>query len=170
MRRLFVFSRKPSDDVLKNHRFLNYWFDYTQELYTDYSDIYTTNMYALRGAQDNFDEIYLDYVQVWPNEKAEFTKKEIRYGHDLCRLLGAKSECHCPDVDWDNIINSYGKEVDFIKNNNDRISLIENMKTDKRKRFHYRLLKNVQHMLSKWRNRIKNSNKDKDDDQIIQER
>lgn len=108
MKRLFVFSRKPTDDVLKNHKFLNYWNDYTRELYTDYSDIYTTNMYALRGAQDNFDEIYLDYVQVWPNEKVEFTKKEIRCGHDLCRLLGAQSK-YQSDTNWDDIIERYGK-------------------------------------------------------------
>lgn len=155
MRRLFVFSRKPSDDVLKNHKFLNYWNDYTHELYTDYSDIYTTNMYALRGAQNNFDEIYLDYVQVWPNKKAEFTKKEIRCGHDLCRLLGAYSRFSYSDTDWDDVIYRYGKEAEFIKNYNNRISLIENMKTDKRKKYHYRLLKNVQRMLSKWRNGIK---------------
>ena len=79
---------------------------------TNIGDIYTTNMYALRGAQDNFDEIYLDYVQVWPNEKAEFTKKEIRCGHDLCRLLGAQSE-YQSDINWDDIIERYGKELEY---------------------------------------------------------
>lgn len=109
MRRLFVFSRKPNDDVLKNHKFLNYWNDYTREMQTDYTDVYTTNMYALRGAQDKFDEIYLDYVQVWPNEKAEFTEKEIRCAHDLCRLLGAYSKA----TNWDDIIERYGKELEY---------------------------------------------------------
>ena len=118
MRRLFVFSRKPDDDVLKNHRFLNYWHEYTHELYTDYSDVYTTNMYALYGAQDSFDEIYLDYVQVWPNEKANFTNKELRIGHNLCKILGAYSKYYYSDTYWDDIIDCYGKESDFIKNEN----------------------------------------------------
>ena len=126
MRRLFVFSRKPSDDVLKNHKFLNYWLDYTRVLCTeDYDDIYTTNMYALSGAQDRFDEIYLDYVQLWPNEKAKFTKKELRFGHDLCRILGAQSKYCYSDNYWDDIINYYGKESDFIKKSNHKNDINE---------------------------------------------
>lgn len=175
MRRLFVFSRKPNDDVLKNHRFINYWHDYTHELYTDYGDVYTTNMYALYGAQDNFDEVYLDYVQVWPNEKAKFTNKELRVGHNLCRILGSYSK-YCSDTNWDEIIDCYGKEADFIKYDNNenanRVDLFKNLESlieqghGNVKAYERRLsfADIVRRMLSKLRNRIKKSNKENVDD------
>jgi hypothetical protein len=43
----------------------------------------------LCGAQDVFEEVYIDNEIIWPNEKQHITNKEIRFAHNLARLVAA---------------------------------------------------------------------------------
>ena len=60
----------------------------TKELKEGHDDIYTTQILALAGAQELFEEIYVDNEIIWPNEKQHITNKELRPAHNLAKLVG----------------------------------------------------------------------------------
>ncbi len=88
-RKLFVYTKKEliNDDISK--LMINTWYDLTKECRLSNRDIYTTNIAVLRDAQSHFEEVYIDNEIIWPNEKQQITKKELRFGHDISRLVAS---------------------------------------------------------------------------------
>lgn len=87
-RKLFVFTKEKSITSYATNFMLNTWYDVTKELVEGQDDVYTTQILALVGAQELFDEIYVDNEIIWPNEKQHITNKELRPEHNLSRLVG----------------------------------------------------------------------------------
>ena len=87
-RKLFVFTKKELISFYATNFMLNTWYDVTKELKEGHDDVYTTQILALAGAQENFEEIYIDNEIIWPNEKQDITNKELRFTLDLSRLVG----------------------------------------------------------------------------------
>ena len=87
-RKLFVFTKKESISSYATNFMLNTWYDVTKELKEGHDDVYTTQILALAGAQELFEEIYIDNEIIWPNEKQHITNKELRPTHNLAKLVG----------------------------------------------------------------------------------
>lgn len=87
-RKLFVFTKEKTITSYATNFMLNTWYDVTKELVEGQDDVYTTQILALVGAQELFDEIYVDNEIIWPNEKQHITNKELRPEHNLSRLVG----------------------------------------------------------------------------------
>ena len=87
-RKLFVFTKKESISSYATNFMLNTWYDVTKELKEGHDDVYTTQILALAGAQDLFEEIYVDNEIIWPNERQHITNKELRPAHNLAKLVG----------------------------------------------------------------------------------
>ena len=86
-RKLYVFSKKETITPFASNQILHTWYDVTKEIEEGTGDIHTTQIEALCGAQDVFEEIYIDNKIIWPNEKQHITDKELRFGHNLARLV-----------------------------------------------------------------------------------
>lgn len=86
-RKLYVYTKKESITNFAANVLLGTWYDVTKEIAEGTGDIHTTQIEALRGAQDVFEEVYIDNEIIWPNEKQNITNKEIRFGHDLSKLV-----------------------------------------------------------------------------------
>ena len=58
-------------------------------------------VYGLAGAQDSYDKVYVDDVELYPNNECEgLCGKEVRYAHNLSRLFRAASATIC---DYDRV-------------------------------------------------------------------
>ena len=88
-RKLYVFTKKETITSFASNFILNSWYDVTKEIVEGTDDVYTTQIEALCGAQDVFEEVYIDNEIIWPNEKQHITNKEIRFAHNLARLVAA---------------------------------------------------------------------------------
>ena len=100
MRKLYVYTNPDKVTSFIEKTIIHYLHDVSYKLKETKDDIYTTNIYALRGAQALFDEIYIDDVIIWPNEKQKVTNKEIKYGHNLCNIFGCYT-AYGSDANWD---------------------------------------------------------------------
>lgn len=87
-RKLFVFTKEKTITSYATNFMLNTWYDVTKELVEGHDDVYTIQILALVGAQEWFEEIYVDNEIIWPNEKQHITNKELRPEHNLSRLVG----------------------------------------------------------------------------------
>ena len=88
-RKLYVFSKKETITPFASNQILNTWYDVTKEIAEGTGDVYTTQITAMAGAQDVFEEVYIDNEIIWPNEKQHITLKEIRFAHNLARLVAS---------------------------------------------------------------------------------
>ena len=100
MRKLYVYTNPDKVTDFIEKMITNYWYDISYKLTETKDDIHTTNMYSLRDAQRFFDEIYIDNIIIWPNEKQNVTNKEIRDGHNLCNIFGSYT-AYGSDSKWD---------------------------------------------------------------------
>ena len=91
MRKLYVYTKEEYLTDFNKQLLTDFWYDLTRKIVDSTDDIHTTNIYGLYGAQDHFDEIYVDGKQLWPDDKKheDWGNKELRVGHNLCRLIGA---------------------------------------------------------------------------------
>lgn len=89
MRKLYIFTKLEAINSFVDKIVLTTWYETTREISEGSGDVYTTQMYALAGAQGTFEEIYIDETIIWPNEKQTITQKELRPAHNLCRIFGS---------------------------------------------------------------------------------
>lgn len=88
-RKLYVYSKLDTIDSFKSNIVFTTWYETTKEISEGVGDVHTTQMNALSGAQNTFEEIYINDMIVYPNEKQTITDKELRKSHNLCRIFAS---------------------------------------------------------------------------------